>query len=76
MNDYIPLNKELLNEREVAYLLDVSIHFLQKKRRTGGFIPFTKLSKSVRYARKDVEAYLEERRFNSTAEYGSGGDND
>lgn len=66
--------EELLNEKEVAYLLNVSVFTLQKARRTGGFIPFIKVKSKVLYKRSDIIAYLEANTYNSTSEYHGGGD--
>jgi len=66
---------KLLNEKELSKILNVSVHFLQKKRRTGGLIPFRKIGSAVRYLRSDLENYLTQQRYDSTSEY-SGGGND
>ena len=64
--------KETLTEKEVAYILDVSVFFLQKKRRTGSFIPYVKIGRCVRYLKKDVYNWLEEQYYQSTSQYNGG----
>lgn len=66
------MTDKLLNEREVSHMLGVSVYLLQKKRRTGNFIPFTKIGSAVRYFQKDVEAYLSKQRFDNTSQYDGG----
>lgn len=64
--------EKLVNEKEVACILGVSVHFLQKMRRMGGFIPYRKISSSVRYSLKDVEYYLQTQSYTSTSQYKGG----
>ena len=64
----------LLTEKEAAVLLNCSIHTLQKNRRIGGFIPYLKIGRSVRYKRQDIEAYIEQRLYTSTTQYNGGED--
>ena len=61
---------ELLREQEVAELLGMSIHWLQRKRWEGGGIPFVKLPGAVRYRRKDVDEYINCRIRRSTSDPG------
>jgi DNA binding domain, excisionase family len=57
----------LLTERELAKRLAVSQRTLQTQRQTGHGIPFIKVGKCVRYRLEDVEQYLSDRRYLSTA---------
>ncbi|TSK07033.1 MAG: helix-turn-helix domain-containing protein [Geobacter sp.] len=53
--------QRLLNEKEVAEQIGVSVHWLRKKRITGGGIPFVKLSDgkgAVRYDQEAVETFM------------------
>ena len=67
-----PLLQPLLNERDVATLLGVSVRTLQEWRQSGHGPPFVKLSGKkrgvVRYDPVDVRSYVLERRVRSTAE--------
>lgn len=62
----------LLNEREVASLLGISVRTVQDWRQSGDGPPFLKLSKrkrgAVRYDPRDVQAYVRERRVQTTDE--------
>ena len=66
------MKDHLINEKEAALILGCSIHKMQKDRRVGSPIPFIKVGRSVRYKRKDIEAYLEQQYFTSTSEYDGG----
>jgi predicted DNA-binding transcriptional regulator AlpA len=66
------MKDRLINEKEAALILGCSIHKMQKDRRVGSPIPFIKVGRSVRYKRRDIEAYLEQQYFTSTSEYGGG----
>lgn len=65
----------LLNEKETAEQIGMSVHWLRRKRWAGGGIPFVKLSAgtggAVRYRREDVEKFLADRVRRSTSD-GSG----
>jgi predicted DNA-binding transcriptional regulator AlpA len=60
----------LLDTREAARQLGLSPSYLAKRRITGGTDSpvFIKLGKLVRYAQKDIDAYLDSRRRRSTSE--------
>ncbi len=64
---------ELLNERQAAYLLSLSVYTLQRDRRIGSKIPFLKLGRAIRYRRQDIEAYLQKNSYTSTSQYNKGG---
>ena len=55
-------------ERQLAERLGISVRTLQAQRQRGGGIPFVKLGRAVRYARSDVEQYLEQHRHRSTSD--------
>ena len=59
----------LLNEKEVAALIGMSVHWLRRKRLTGGGIPFLKMSDNgaVRYEEEAVETYKRGRVRTSTS---------
>jgi hypothetical protein len=50
---------EVLNEKEVSAIYGLSIPFLRRARRERRGPRFLKISKSVRYRRTDMEAYLD-----------------
>jgi len=60
----------LMTEKEVAEQIGVSVHWLRRKRVTGGGIPFIKLSDgkgAVRYDQGAVEAFMQGRVRKSTS---------
>jgi hypothetical protein len=61
---------DLLTTREVANWLQCSDQFLEIGRHKGYGPPFQKISeRMIRYKRRDVIAWLEERRHKCTSEY-------
>lgn len=62
----------LMKESEVARLTGMSIHWLRRKRWSGGGIPFIKIGVgergAVRYRPEDVETYISERVRRSTSD--------
>lgn len=62
----------LLDERALAQRWSISIKTLRNRRVTGGFVPFVKISRSVRYRLSDVIAWENASLRRSTSE---GGDN-
>lgn len=58
----------LLNEKQAAALMNVSVSFLQKLRIRGGGPKFLKISKSIRYRKSDIETYLSESERQSTSQ--------
>lgn len=50
----------LLNETQVAEMIALSVHWLRRKRWSGGGIPFIKIAENgaVRYRREDVESFI------------------
>ena len=64
----------LLNEKEVARMVGLSVHWLRRKRWSGGGIPYIKVSEgqggSVRYRQEDVEAFVASRLRKSTSDAG------
>ena len=51
----------LLNEKEVAKLLKLSVKTIQRYRLYGGGPEFIKINKSVRYSPQAIEEYLKPR---------------
>lgn len=66
---------ELLNEKEVAKLIGLTVHWLRRKRWSGGGIPFIKIANgsagAVRYRREDVERFIESKVRKSTSDQGT-----
>jgi len=58
-----------VNEDFAAAFLGCSKHMLQRRRRTGGFIPYKKIGRNVRYDMADLEEYLRKQTFTSTSAY-------
>lgn len=58
----------LLTEQQLAERWSVSIKTLQNRRVLGGFVPFVKLSRSVRYRLSDVVEWENSRLRSSTSE--------
>ena len=64
----------LLNEREVADQIGMSVHWMRRKRLTGGGIPFLKMGEgkgAVRYEQCAVDAYKLSRMRKSTSDQGT-----
>jgi len=62
---------ELLNEKEVAKLIGMSVYWLRRCRWVGNGIPYVKMDGvcgSVRYRREDVEAFLDARVKTNTSQ--------
>jgi len=54
------MGARLLNEKEVAEQIGMSVHWLRRKRITGGGIPFLKMAEgkgAVRYDQESVEEF-------------------
>ena len=58
----------LLDEHALACRWSISVKTLQNRRVAGGFIPFVKISRSVRYRLSDVIAWEEANLRKSTSE--------
>jgi len=60
----------LINEKEMAQMIGMSVHWLRRKRWSGGGIPYVKMSDggAVRYRREDGEKYVNGRLCRSTSE--------
>ncbi|MCU7803184.1 MAG: helix-turn-helix domain-containing protein [Candidatus Thiodiazotropha sp. (ex Lucinoma borealis)] len=68
------MNKKILNTKEAAAYLGVSMAFLERDRWAGARIPFIKVgARAVRYRMSDLEAYLERQVRQSTSDKGEGG---
>lgn len=61
---------QLINEREAATLLHLSVKCLQGWRVRGGGPPFVKLGRSVRYEVPALEAFVQEAVRRSTSDLG------
>lgn len=60
----------LVNEKEAASILCYSVRALQNWRHRGGGPRFVKVSsRSVRYRRSDLLAWIEERTISNTAQF-------
>lgn len=65
------LGDPLLNERQAAEHLGLSVHFLRSRRYRGGGPPFVKVSsRAIRYRPEDLDAWLRERTRRSTSDPG------
>lgn len=64
------MGTKLLNEKEVAEQIGMSVHWLRRKRVTGGGIPYIKMSDhgAVRYEQEAVQAFKQGRMRRSTSE--------
>lgn len=55
------MGAKLLNEAEVAEQLGMSVHWMRRKRLTGGGVPFLKMSDgakaAIRYEQSAIDAY-------------------
>jgi excisionase family DNA binding protein len=67
------MNKTILNTKEAAAYLGVSMAFLERDRWAGARIPFIKVgARAVRYRMSDLDAYLERQVRQSTSDAGEG----
>ena len=62
------LPKRHLRTKDAAAYIGLSKSTLEKMRVTGGGPPFIKMGKTVVYDVTDLDAWMAERRFRSTAE--------
>jgi hypothetical protein len=64
----------LLKEQKVAEMTSMSVHWLRRKRWSGGGIPFIKLGErgAVRYRQEDVDLFISNRVRSSTSDQGQG----
>ena len=53
------MEKKLLKEEDISEMYGISLGKLRNDRFLGKGFPYVKLSRSVRYDLKDVEAYIE-----------------
>jgi len=61
----------LLNEKEAAALLNLSVRTLQRLRCIGGGAKFVRLHGSVRYRLSDIEEWIALRAVSNTSEEGN-----
>ena len=59
--------EQLLNEREAAKLLQVSVQLLRKWRARGKDPRYIKLGRCVRYSAEEIERYILTQRSNPVA---------
>jgi predicted DNA-binding transcriptional regulator AlpA len=57
----------LVDERQAATILGMSVKTLQRWRWAGREVPFIKLGGSVRYDLRDLQTYIDEHRCHSTS---------
>jgi len=66
------MNERLLNTKQAADYLGVSMAFLERDRWMGARIPFIKVgSRAVRYCLIDLEAYIKQQVRHSTSDQGA-----
>ena len=69
------MKEELLNEKQAAVVVGMSIHWLRRKRWEGGGPRFCKLGSgsraAVRYIAADLTDFINSHRKSSTSEYGT-----
>jgi len=63
---------QLLDQREAARLLKLSVRTLERLRLIGGGPCFVKCGRSVRYRPADIESWIQQRVVSSTSETGGG----
>lgn len=56
---------KLLDEKEAAELIHMSIHFLRRDRITRRLVPFVRIGRSVRYLEEDLDRFIRENSFGS-----------
>ena len=59
---------QLMNEKEVADLICITQRALQNWRLRGGGPEYVKIGRSVRYQRRDVMKFIEDRKRKHTAQ--------
>ncbi len=64
--------QNFLDEKRLAEYLDVSVRTVQGWRSRGGGPRYVKLGRRVRYARPDIEAWLERQSRSSVFDQGDG----
>jgi hypothetical protein len=62
----------MLKEQEVAERINMSVHWLRRKRWAGGGIPYLKMAEggAERYRAEDVELFLSSKMKRSTSDQG------
>ncbi|MBX9720855.1 MAG: helix-turn-helix domain-containing protein [Candidatus Obscuribacterales bacterium] len=59
----------LVNEKQAAEMMGLSISWFRQIRVTGGGPPFIKVGNAVRYKVSDLESWLDNRRIHHTTEW-------
>ena len=63
------MSREIMNTKQAADYLQVSMAFLERDRWAGAKVPFVKIgSRAVRYRRSDLDTYIEKQIKYSTSE--------
>ena len=60
----------LLDQVQVARILNTTEKFLEGRRYRGGGVPFVRIGRLVRYRRQDVERFISDNLCHSTSETG------
>ena len=68
MSHETPTTNLLLTEQQLAERWAISVKTLQNRRVSGGFVPYIKLSRTVRYRLSDVLAWEGANLRNNTSE--------
>ena len=61
------MNKRMMNEKDAAAYLGMSVKWLQQGRCKNFGPSYVKLGKAVRYAQAELDRYVENRTVNPTA---------
>ena len=68
------MSEQLLTEKEVGQMIGLAVHWLRRKRWSGGGIPYCKIAEgpggAVRYRKEDVESFITSRLRKSTSDPG------
>ncbi len=63
------MQNQLLNTRQAAALIGMSVAFLERDRWAGAKVPYIKVgNRAVRYRMSDLMAYIESRMRHSTSQ--------
>ena len=62
------LQRMLLDEKQLAKIINRSVRTLRNDRCQGRGLPYVKIGGSIRYSLADVERYLKRRRINPESE--------
>ena len=68
------MTNRLLNEKQAAPIVGMSVAWLQRKRWEGDGPPFVKFDRAVRYRECDLNAWIESRLCKNTSDLGGRND--